>query len=178
MPISETGNSHEKRARNARGFTLVETLVVVLIMGLLAGAVVFTAPGAGGKLRDDARKLAARTTLIGQESIVSGLPMGMKLTHEGYVFFRMESGIWEEMIGEKIFLRHSWPQDVVVQIGQVENQVTRTPSVATPVPETPNVIFDPTGISTPFVVSLSMGEETYVVSKNEKGDIVVRTAQK
>jgi len=177
MPILETGNNHEKPACNARGFTLVETLVVVLIMGLLAGAVVFTAPGAGGRLRDDARKLAARTTLIGQESIVSGLPTGMKLTHEGYAFFRMESGIWEEMTGEKTFLRHSWPQGVVVQVGQVENQVTQAPTAATPAPEAPNVIFDPTGISTPFVVSLSVGEETYVVSKNEKGDVIVRTAQ-
>lgn len=177
MPTLAIGNSHGASLRCSRGFTLVETLVVVLIVGLLAGTVAFTAPGTGGRPRDDARKLAARTTLIGQESIVSGLPMGLKLTHEGYAFFRMDAGVWKEMTGERAFQRHTWSPELVVQVGHVEKPHPLSPTLTGPAPETPNVVFDPTGLSTPFIVSLASGDEVYVVSKNEKGEVVVRAAQ-
>ena len=42
------------------GFSLVEMMVVVFIMGLLATAVVMTLPGSERKLRDEAERFAAR----------------------------------------------------------------------------------------------------------------------
>ncbi len=172
MPISATGIR--------RGFTLVEMLVVLVIMGLLSSAVVLTLPAGGGSLHDDARALAARAELVAQESIINGVPTGVLIGPEGYAFYRQVAGKWVEWAGERAFRRQVFRTGVVADVKRVGNVGARVgataPAGITPAKPTPSIVFDPTGIASPFSVSLTEKGEMYVISNNERGEVVVHAA--
>ena len=70
----------------ARGFTLVEVLVVVVIVGVLAAAVglVATARGDGYALREEAERLAAVVHLLADEAVLDNREYGIRLSAQGY----------------------------------------------------------------------------------------------
>jgi general secretion pathway protein H len=166
MPMSATGTK--------AGFTLVEMLVVLVIMGLLSSAVVLTMPVGGGSLRDDARALAAKAQLAAQESIITGAPTGLLVTPEGYAFYRLQAGQWTEWTGERAFQRKVFRPGVVADLRRTGNAAPR--SAAPKVKITPSVVFDPTGVVAPFSVSLVEKSETYVISNNDRGEVAVHAA--
>ncbi len=84
--------------REARGFTLVEMLVVVVIVAvMIAGAVL--ALGVVGRdrvLENEARRLAALLVLAREHAELQTREYGLRLTPRGYVFlvFEPRSGQW------------------------------------------------------------------------------------
>lgn len=70
----------------ARGFTLVEVLVVVVIVGVLAAAVglVATARGDGYALREEAERLAAVVSLLAEEAVLDNREYGIRVSAQGY----------------------------------------------------------------------------------------------
>lgn len=156
-----------------RGFTLVETLVVLVIMGLLAATVVLTWP-AGGALRDDAAALAARATLAAQESVISGAAMGLDVTDSGYAFYRMTDGAWREVDDERAFRRRHWREGVVPTVRRegfgAGDRRGSGPAAA------PAVVFDPTGLVPVFSVTLAESGERLVVAANARGVVEVTGA--
>ena len=59
MPISATGN----RARGDSGFSLIEAMTALLIVGLMAGAVLLLAPGPDAETKAFADRFAARVAM-------------------------------------------------------------------------------------------------------------------
>lgn len=154
-----------------RGFTLIETLVVIVIMGLLSATVVLTWP-AGGALREDASALAARATLAAQESVLSGAAMGLDVTAAGYAFYRMHDGVWREIDDERAFRRQVWREGVVPQLSRDGFGATDRRSAKTSL--TPTVIFDPTGLVPQFSVTLAEEGVSYVIAGNDSGAVHAR----
>ncbi|MBA2467018.1 MAG: GspH/FimT family pseudopilin [Sphingomonas sp.] len=80
-------------ARN--GFTLVELMVVVAVMGLMAGAVVMTVGVPRSSPSGDATRFASRVAAARDEAIVGGRPMSAWVTASGYGFERFAAGRWQ-----------------------------------------------------------------------------------
>ena len=84
------------RAR-ANGFSLIELLVVIVIIGLLSSVVVLTMTDPRGRITGDADKFAGRVRAARDSAIVSGRPMALWVSQTGYGFERLQDGSWQAM---------------------------------------------------------------------------------
>lgn len=66
------------------GFSLVETLLVVAIVGLMAGVAVLSLPGENRALEDEIRQSQAALIAISRQSVISGRIHGLKLAENGF----------------------------------------------------------------------------------------------
>lgn len=110
MPISATGNSE-------RGFTLIELMVVLLIVGLAAGAVMLSMPDPRGRLSDEAERFAARAAAARDLAILEGRPVAVRVTARGYAFDRRQAGAWVPL-SDKSFASHPWNTGTAALVGQ------------------------------------------------------------
>jgi len=81
-----------------RGFTLLELMLTVLIIGLLAGSVSLALPDtAAQRLLRDARRLEAQIALAAEQAIFRNSDYGLLIEHHGYRFLRLEQNAWQEV---------------------------------------------------------------------------------
>lgn len=101
---------------NASGFTLVELMVVLLIIGLMASVVVFSFPGGSRALEEDAQRFAARTAALRDNAILQSRPMAVQITPSGYSFLERRKGSWS-VIEDKPFVSTNWSNGVTAETG-------------------------------------------------------------
>ena len=101
MRISATGTADEGFTRLRRsaqqGFTLVELLVVLVIIGLMSAAVVLAIPDPRGGLIAEAERFAARARAAQERAIMDNRSLALRLTGEGYAFERRDAGEWRAL---------------------------------------------------------------------------------
>jgi general secretion pathway protein H len=135
MPISATGNnglhSHEG------GFTLVELIVVITIVGALAAGVVMAIPDPRGRLIDEAQTFAARTVAARDLAIVESRPVAMRVTARGYAFDRRQGGAWVPLY-DKPFRSQPWSEGTSALVGR--GGTVRTAFDATGQPSEPAAV--------------------------------------
>ena len=76
------------------GFTLIELMVVLFIIGLVAGAVVLALPGDSAALSEDADRFAARVAAARDEAVVSARPIAVWIAPSGYGFDARQDRAW------------------------------------------------------------------------------------
>ncbi|WP_417457965.1 prepilin-type N-terminal cleavage/methylation domain-containing protein [Kordiimonas sp.] len=85
------------------GFSLVELMVVMAIMGLMAGAVVFMMPSRDTRLEDDLERTKTYLTALSRSAIANGRPLGVRFEERGFTPFVLEGGVWQarpSMVGQ------------------------------------------------------------------------------
>jgi general secretion pathway protein H len=96
-----------------KGFTLIELMVVMLLLGLVS-AVVLTTVGGGNQLREmqnEAKRLQAVLLMASDEAVFSNEEIGVMIEPDHYAFLRFneQEGRWED--SEKHSLRlHTLPE--------------------------------------------------------------------
>ena len=84
-------------ASREAGLTLVEMLIVLAIMAVMAGAVALSIGTGGGRTTEaEARRLASRLELAGDEAMVTGRTIGFAWDRNSYRFVEWKAGRWQD----------------------------------------------------------------------------------
>lgn len=160
MPIfAETAEDAAPGRRKAKtgGFTLVELMVVLAILGLAATAVVLTIPGEERNVRSEADRLAARLAGARDVAVIEGRSVSVNFAPSGYGFERRIGGEWQPLPG-RAFAQRNWPADIRFVAGDGQGAA--------------RVLFDRVGTSpTPQIVVLSGGDAREVVRVSATGEV-------
>ena len=143
------------------GFTLVELMVVLVILGLAGVAVVLTAPGGGRQLALDADGLAAHLVRAQEEAVLTNRPVQVSADADGYAFARQDLGEWVPL-HEGPFQPVAWSDGTVPTLPTGEARVSFR--------------FDPTGGGRAARIQLRGDDGAVEVSVDDAGGVGVDAA--
>lgn len=134
------------------GFTLVELMVVLVIIGLAAAAVVLAMPQAGGSVASEADRFAARAKAARDTAILESRAVAVQIGRGGYEVARREGGAW------RTETRYQWVARTVPDLGGRDQASIR---------------FDSTGFAEPVRITLRRGDERAAIDVAGDGGIRV-----
>lgn len=103
-----------ERRPDARGFSLVELMVVLLILGLAASAVVLTLPRTASGLDGEASRFAARVAALRDRAVVEGQPLRLWVSASGYGFEVRQGSRWRAL-ADRSLRAADWPSGLTAQ---------------------------------------------------------------
>src|SRR3712207_1831206 len=117
--------------QNERGFTLIEILIVVLIIGIIASVALF-AFGDFGKSRQvkvTTEQFVAYIKLVQQRAILEMATLGINLTGEGYKTYRyLSDNNWQPMPKNSLIFHRSFPKDITVTLQSKIKNIPKGPN--------------------------------------------------
>lgn len=152
--MTQTSATGRPSLRNRPGFTLVELLMTIAIIGLAAGAVVVAVPDPRPSVAEDAERFAARLIRAREESVLSNRPVAVETNQAGYAFAAFDGTRWSPLDAGP-FGPETWTAGTTVE-----------PSAAPP-----RLVFDPTGLAEPGTVTLTREQNRRTVTVDAAGEV-------
>lgn len=147
--------------KTARGFTLLELLVVLVIAGLTLGLISLNAaPSERQALQNDAQRIALLLQTARDEAILRNRPILFESDGERYRFLIRNDNKWEPM-----------PQDDLLR----EREFKRAPiNLSINPPQTDpspmlRIVFGREPVDQPFLLTMSTGREQVAIRANGIG---------
>lgn len=157
-------------SRHVTGFTLIEILVVVVILGILAGALTLAVGGVSGS-RQLAHQAARAQALIGyacEQAELTGRELGLSLNTNGYRFSRLDRDNWVP-IGSDELRPRDWLPGTTVQLERDGHPVT----IAAAYPDKPQLVCFSSGELTAFRLQLRLADvaQRYRIDGQSDGSV-------
>lgn len=142
-----------RRRTSEQGFTLVELMVVLVIIGLAATAVMLAMPETGGSVQAEAERFAARAKAARDSAIVEARPVALAVDGAGYGVARRTAGEWRPVS------RQEWADGTEIELRGTLAGGTR---------------FDSTGLAEPMRLTLRRRGRAVAVDIGQDGEVHVR----
>lgn len=142
----------------ARGFTLIEVLVVVVIVGIAAGLVLLSGRAMPQRQLDaEVERLLRVMSIARDEAEVTGQPLVLEVSAQGYAFRQRDrAGQWRAPADDVLRAR-AWPLPV--------GAVTLTPPTLAG-----RLLFEPGGRTKPFALQIEADGRRVAIA----GDVLGR----
>ena len=165
MPTSATGTSNSLLRRphavhRASGFTLLEVLVVIVIIGIITSMAMVSTRVLGGdhEMDQEARRLVAVLTQAREDAMLEGRDVGLRIDARGYDFMHYDGRIEQwELVGEDPLLHERSLPDGLEASLLLESRSVRLPPRVAPTERErplPQVVLMASGDLVPFEVRL------------------------
>lgn len=160
--------SRLSRPHRQSGFTLVEVMVVLLIVGMMSGVVILNIPPPRDPVLVQGEKMASRLRLVSQAGMVENHAFGISVDRDGYSVVKFENNAWTEII------RHDFEFDTPPVIALTQNGAI-IDLKALKKSGLPVIRYDNTGIATPFTFSIETGNSEIYLVGHVDGSVDVST---
>jgi general secretion pathway protein H len=146
--------------RRCRGFTLLELMVVLVIIGIILTFAVLSI-GDGGRqdqLEQEARRLQALCSLASEEAVLRSRELGVVLQRHGYAFVDYDGEVWQPLSGDSLFREHTLPESMELKliIDGLPVELTEQPREKEP---TPQLLFFSSGERQPFELTVAYRDD-------------------
>lgn len=159
-----------RNCASQRGFTLIEILVVVFIIGVILGFATLSLSGRAldDKVQEEARRLSEILRLARDEAGMTGLELGWLKTEDGYRFVALSDNGWAEY-GERTPLRPRRVEEPLKMTVRVDDLPIETDNKQL----LPQVMILSSGEMTPFAIELGAPslEFVFLIRGNLLGEI-------
>jgi general secretion pathway protein H len=191
-PSALSRSAHQCRGS---GFTLIEVLVVVVIIGIISAVVILGLGNLGNdrELRNEARRMTALIEMASDEATLQGRDFGLELLLRGYRFVEYDplTEQWFEVIGDDLMRPRSLAEDTEFDLFLEDRRVVLDLEAA----ETeqgeddddsdlgddylPHVLVLSSGDITPFVLEIyrSTDRASIQLSASPAGELKVGTSE-
>ncbi|MFC3907603.1 type II secretion system minor pseudopilin GspH [Legionella dresdenensis] len=155
-----------------QGFTLIEILVVLLIIGIVSSAALlaFGDFGARRKAIVSAEQFAAYIKLVQQKAILEMNTLGIKIESQGYQAFRFEDGSnWKAINSNNLFRWHAFPRNIIVKLSNAAKSKNH-----------PDIIINPSGDMSDFALDFGTDSEAgiAILYGRQDGRLTLQTGVK
>ena len=149
------------------GFTLLELLVVLVVVGIMLGMVSMTAiPNKKQALLTDAQRVALLLQLVREEAIVRNREVAFELDSEQFRFYVRGDTSWQLLADNDLFRERSFqsaPLDITMQPGPAQ--------VSLPL----KIIFGREPVDKPFVLTLRHDDAAVSIQADGLGHFSVES---
>ncbi len=109
----------KNHARQQYGFTLLEIMLVILLMGVVVTGVVITVSSAGADshLEKEAKRFVGILELAEEEALLRSQEMGVIITDRQYQFVRLDDdNRWQPLSDSKFFSQVTMPDEITLSL--------------------------------------------------------------
>jgi general secretion pathway protein H len=171
-----------RTGRRASGFTLLEVLVVIVIIGIITTMAVVSTRVLGGdhEMDQEAARLSAVLGQAREDAMLQGQDVGFRLDTAGYDFLRYDSrdDRWAMATDDPLLRERTLPEGMVAALVLESRQVQLKPRQQEKEPEllSPQIVVQASGDLVPFEIVLGREgtEEQRYVTGTADGAIQVQ----
>ena len=163
-----------KPAAQCRGFTLLEVMVVVIIIGIVISFAVLSINSDDKTLEEEARRLQALINLTSQEAVLQSKELALQFNEDGYEFLAFDGEKWQAIADDEILRPRKLPDNVAVDYEPEGQKLTLKGMDDEAKP--PRIYFLSSGEMTPFRLTLRRRGELdgYVLTGSARGKTELR----
>lgn len=150
-----------KAAHKEAGFTLIEILSVLVIIGLLSGLVVFNLPTPKTDTQTQAETLTRQLNALAQDGLISGEVRGFGVSESGYALYRYDGETFKSVA------QGNWAKNLKPALKRNDSKVKLPKEIS------PQILFEPTQINTPFILDLSGPQARFELQSKGDGRVLL-----